>query len=295
MEDHTKEIIGQIKKKNNTSSTESTSIEINYQKLAFISLTGLLGSGRIVSNIALVNQGMQQTFFDIGLQKAPIPQILSGMAAFSNATSDSATRLTSIYENLNKIYNKLIGTESNHKAKEDEPKHDKATCLPLQNVVYYALISAGILDMVFFALNNFSALIQLECQYINNTYCRNGFDWPHITNFMPGAVICSLSTATTFASFTLLDSLRVNANNTVSSFNNLSDAIKKTNNWIIAGTIFLGLLNAMSLGATLFFSTSKMIFNLFGAAISEYVIMQALVYISLLKYYKHLKTNIQTH
>ena len=80
---------------------------IDYKKMGFIGLTALLGGGRIFSNIALVNQGMQQTFFLIGLKKFPWPQLLSGIAALANGTSDSITRFTAIYNGLIGLFKNL--------------------------------------------------------------------------------------------------------------------------------------------------------------------------------------------
>ena len=138
----------------------------------------------------------------------------------------------------------------------------------------------GILDMTYFVLNNFSAIIQLECQYLNNTHCQNGFDWPHITPFIPAAVICSLSTGIAFAAFTL-PSIHKNAKSFIDYFSKFSDNIRNENKLILAGISILGLANALSLGATLFFSTSKMTHNLFGPNLSEYKIIQAQVYIAI--------------
>lgn len=268
MEDYTqKTVVVSIKEDDNVSTNKNNTEEINYKKLGFIALAGLLGSGRIISNIALVNQGMQKTFFYFGFPKAPT--IAAVIAALGNFTSDSLTRFPAIYRGLTK-------------KKEEE---EILSYSSIQTAVYYSIVGAGVLDMIYFVLNNFSALIQLECQYINNTYinntyCENGFDWPHIIPFVPGATICAISTGIAFAAFTL-DSIKRNAKGFIAYFNDFSGNYIKENKLILAFTAFMAFMYSLSLGATLFFSSSKMTFNLFGPTLSEYKIIQAQIYISM--------------
>src|SRR5579872_4206887 len=101
--------------------------------------TALLGSGRIISNIALVNQGMQQTFIYIGLKAFPFPETLSGMAAFANGTSDSLTRFPSIYRNLT----------NNNKDNNNIPQEPEYYSPGLTGI-YCFIMTAGILDMTYF-------------------------------------------------------------------------------------------------------------------------------------------------
>ncbi len=244
--------------------------ESSCKKITPIFLTVLLGGGRIISNIALVNQGMQQTFLYVGFKAFPFPEMLSGLAAFSNATSDSLTRLPAIHRNLTSV-----NKDSDDTVQEPEYYSSGLTG------IYCFIVTAGVMDMVYFTLNNFSAIIQLECQYLGDEHCKDGFDWLHILPYLPAAVICALSTGYTFAVYTL-PSVKRNAINFIDYLDQFSENFEKESKWILAGTSLLALMYSVSLGATLFFSTSKMLFNLLGSTLSEYNIFQAQVYISMM-------------
>lgn len=228
-----------------------------------ITKTVLFSIGRIISTCGLVNQAVQQGFSMLGIP-ALVSKILSGIVAGSSASNTAITRTKAIYEDF---------SGQNQQATQNEQFSRGA------KFFINTLKVISVTDALLYIANSISAVIQLECYYINDSACTDGFQWqnPYLLAFLPLGLLCGLSVGYCFWKFNYQRIVSKNVKNFIAYCGDFLGNLKKES--IVIFSIFLLLtgLNFSSVAASNYFSTAKMLENFLGRA-SSHPLFQSLIW-----------------
>lgn len=218
----------------------------------------VLGSGRIVSAAALQSLNINGAFAIWQLPKA-LTQTLAGTAAVSNSISNATTRITSIREKLTS-------------------KTERKKLTQTQECIVYTIYGIGVIDSLYFAANNFNAVVELRCNMFGETDCEVNF-WNANPSYLVLAGYASASGLICFFAFNL-NAIKKNAIDLTEYCRDFKNNVTKEKKLLLA-TFLIALLSSASTGAVLYYSTSKSIHDFFAGTESEDLLLKTQVPIAI--------------